>query len=398
MAPTASDTKRRGSSDMATAVSMNKKVKTDTDVASRAAKILQEMDEATTDRYEEDAAFRKEYGPSVAHYGFCGENLSLEGLQIVLDYGHVGTCVGTVRVDDSDELKTAWTCSPKHDEEFVFKMETDQVLAYYFLGKDSGKEPDWVKSDTDEVDYGKYASSFLSLPESAKLVNWAVPVSANDFFPDIVDAEDPDERWWATMARLNDPKAAHVIGPGIKGFPTPIVLTIVLLTKDFDPGSTNLPTLVTKDNKEVFALADQFTRQINNGSQIHKLEKLVQNVSSAAKKNKKNNWRKAYIQVHALILTLSDNFEASNNSWTFTDDCERQDKIAKNIVQVVASVLLHPPSNAMKALVDKDMTTSLREHLKAGSFTQFVEEDEFAEDYPKLFEAWTQLVGKEDEN
>ncbi|CAB9498749.1 expressed unknown protein [Seminavis robusta] len=362
-----------------------------------AAKILEEMDEATIERYAEDEAFRTEYGPSIDHYGNYGENNALEGLRIVLDYGHFGTCIGTVRAHGSDELKAVWTCSPKHDEEFEINMEADQIIAFYFHGRGSGEQPDWFSN---EEDYGKHVSSFLCLPEGTKLVDWAVPLCASDFDLGILDDEDPNkkERWRATVARLTDPDAARILSPGIKGFPTTMVLTTLLICKDLDSYGTKLPTLITEENKEVFELADKFTRQLSNGnvSKIGRLQKLVQQVAAEVKKQKVNNWRQAYNQVQALILTLSDSFERPNRGWTYSNDLEMVDEISKRIVEVVSSVLLHPPSEEMQGLVDKDMAAFLLEHLKAGSFSDFVEEDDFAEAYPAVAETWTQLVGNEE--
>ena len=144
-------------------------------------------------------------------------------------------------------------------------------------------------------------------------------------------------------------------------------------------------------------MADKFTRRINNGGQqIRKLQRLIADIkSSVTSKNTDKEWRKAYNQVQALILTLSDDFEEPYDSWTYSDNSERLDKITKELVQLVASVLLHPPSKATKEVVDKNMAF-LRGHLKAGSFTQYVDDEDFAKCYPKVVESYKKLVGQDD--
>lgn len=45
-------------------------------------------------------------------------------------------------------------------------------------------------------------------------------------------------------------------------YPLPIVLTIILICKEFDP-SVKLPMIVTNESKVVFELADKFARRLN---------------------------------------------------------------------------------------------------------------------------------------
>jgi hypothetical protein len=54
------------------------------------AKILAEMDEATSDQYFVDKAFQKTYGPSIWMYGEQGLDESLIGLTMQLDFGSYG--------------------------------------------------------------------------------------------------------------------------------------------------------------------------------------------------------------------------------------------------------------------------------------------------------------------
>ena len=200
-----------------------------------------------------------------------------------------------------------------------------------------------------------------------------------------------------TFWRLNDPDAAPMIAPGIKSYPTPLVLTMMMLVKDGD-GSTKLPIIVTEENKEVFELADVFARKLSGtqGKQLQQLAKLVKEVSNAVSaNNNSNNWRSAYNQVQALILTMSNKFEGEKDGWIYTYDPERLCVVTACIVKVVGSVLLHPPSEEAKAAVQKDMDF-LRGHLKEGSFVQIIDGDDFEEEHSEAFQIWKELVGEDD--
>jgi hypothetical protein len=58
--------------------------------AAAKAKILAEMDEATSEQYSEDEAFQKAYGPSIWLYGEEELDECLIGLTMQLDFGSYG--------------------------------------------------------------------------------------------------------------------------------------------------------------------------------------------------------------------------------------------------------------------------------------------------------------------
>lgn len=241
------------------------------------------------------------------------------------------------------------------------------------------------------------------------MVDWEIPCSAHEMFPALDTIEDDDEKWWATFARLNDPPAATMIAPHISSYPTPFVLTMMLLVKElYDPVSTKLPTIVTPDNKQIFELADAFARELSGEDewgQLQVLTQLVQMVrektesitsATSSKEEEEASWREAYTYVQALILTLSDDFEGrAARNWTYVTNGEATAKVTNDLVLTIASVLLHP----RLAVLAKDDMEKLRMHLRAGSFTQFILDVAFFEkDFPVAFELWGELVGSDEDD
>lgn len=223
------------------------------------------------------------------------------------------------------------------------------------------------------------------------MVDFALPLSAEEMGMALVDSNNED-RWYVTLARLNDPDAAKFIAPGIKGFPTPLVLTLIMVVHDYDP-STKLPTIVTEENREIFELADGFARKLTNTrtekGQVAALEKLIHSVAYKAKD--KDDWHSAYRHAYALILTLSENFEETHDRWTYFDEQERLSKAIEKFITCLGSILLNPPTEATKTIVTKEMSV-LRGHLEAGSFVSFVDDEIFIEECPDAFSIWKDLI------
>jgi hypothetical protein len=252
-------------------------------------------------------------------------------------------------------------------------MEADPILDFYFLDSSNGARPDWHK----EPNFGA-RSTLLTLPKDCKLIDWAEPFDESE---EVFPAKHKNtDTWDITISRLNDAKSAPFIFPGYKAFPTPLVLTATLIVANYYDPSTKLPTVVTEENKAMFALADNFTRKMNGGYEgksLYQLDDLVKLVAgSVAEKPTEQSWLRSYQHVQALMLTMSDEFERPVDSWTFDGNNSLQNDIVIEMIKTFVAVLLHPPSAAMQAIVDKD-AKFLRKHLKAGAFRQFFE---FVED------------------
>ena len=258
------------------------------------------------------------------------DNHSLIGLPLRLCFGALGECHGTVTSCKGDMYAVTWTCGPRHDEQFRSdSISLEGVLGWHLRTHAAPPAP----TDEDEGDYwprwddhkkrGKHCP-LLDVPTSdAKLVDFELPMDARAFFAGV--DTDRDSRWWATLARLNDPAAAHMYAPAIVSYPLPWLLTIILVTKEEmgDP-SVKLPTLVVAGKDEVYDLADQFARRLSGSSSSHmgygelaELERIVRAVAAtvpvAGRRASDASWHRAYMNVEALLLTLSHRFEQAND-------------------------------------------------------------------------------------
>jgi hypothetical protein len=370
------------------------------------------MDEEEEIKYMDDPAYRLSCGPSIERWGECGYDESLVGVKIVFNFQHHGECRGVVRgikelrANDDRVFHVVWTSSPNHNEEFLSELNADEVVGWHFRGSGSGKQPLWV-----EHEFARDCSLFTA-PEGSTLVDFALPVDLEYVLPCLEDRESEEyDRWEATIQRLNDPSVAHIFCPAIKEYPLPFVLAMIVVMKEQDP-STRVPMIVTDANKEVFALTDKFTRHLNNNpgyrtgyGSLMALEKLIQTVESKVSKasstadaiNADKAWRQAYVYLESLVLTMSNDFEKSIDSWMYADDPSRVMKASADIVAVAGSILLNRPplSDVMEELVAKNQSHMIK-HLKAGSFTQLVFMEEFETEYPAAAYTWKQLVGDDD--
>ncbi len=265
-----------------------------------------------------------------------GDNNSLVGLPLNLCFGALGECCGTVTACSGNMYAATWTCGPYHEEHFTSKnLSLEGVLGWHLrdhagppapaTGTDGDADwPDW----DDHRTRGK-TCALLDYPSiGAKLVDFQLPIDGHEFFHGV--DTDRDQRWWATVARLNDPSAASMYAPHIPSYPLPWLLTIILVTKEEmgDP-SVKLPTLIVPSKKEVYDLADRFARQLcgsgrtqmgygeQMGHQLTALEEIVQGVAAtvpAAGRNATDaSWLRAYVNIEALLLTLSHQFEQVND-------------------------------------------------------------------------------------
>jgi hypothetical protein len=226
--------------------------------------------------------------------------------------------------------EVTWTCGPKHQEQFKSKnLSLEGVLGWHLRSHAGPPAPTGTDGDEDWPEWddhrtrGKQCSLLGATNIGAKLVDFELPIDGQEFFYGV--DTDRDQRWWATIARLNDPSAASMYAPHIPSYPLPWLLTIILVTKEEmgDP-SVKFPTLVVPGKKEVYDLADRFARRLcgSGGSQMGygeliALEEIVQTVAAtipaAGCKATDASWLRAYMNVEALLLTLSHQFEQAND-------------------------------------------------------------------------------------
>ena len=184
--------------------------------------------------------------PRLMQWAETEDNQSLVGLPIRLSFGGLGECCGKVTGAEGDMFSVVWTCGPKHDEEFKSKnISLEGVLGWHLLTHEPPPPPpeedtedrinrgltsaeDWPEWD----DHRTRGSNcpLLGAPAESKLVDFSLPMDGHEFFPGC--DTDPGERWWATLARLNDPAAAAMYAPHIPSYPLPWLLTIILVTKE----------------------------------------------------------------------------------------------------------------------------------------------------------------------
>ena len=258
-----------------------------------------------------------------------GGNHSLVGLPLRLCFGALGECHGAVSACNDDMYTATWTCGPKHDEVFTSKnLSLEGILGWHLRthpappipdGRAAGEWPDWGNRRL----RGKDCPLLDAPTDGAQLVDFELPIDGHEFFPGV--DTDHDQRWWVTIARLNDPPAANMYAPHIASYPLPWLLTIIIITKEEmgDP-SVKLPTLVAPGKKEVYDLASRFARRICNSSgsrmgygELAALEDIVRTVAAtvpaAGATATDANWLRAYTNVEAMLLTLSHQFEQAND-------------------------------------------------------------------------------------
>jgi hypothetical protein len=235
----------------------------------------------------------------------------------------------------------------------------------------------------------------FTVDSKAEMTNFDRPCDANYVFPWVEEQED---RWRTTIRCLNDPNCAKAYDPtGKVAYPLPLLLTIIVICKEHDP-SVKLPMIVSSEKKAVFKLADNFAYRLSgsgtDGSAdvddiVQKLAGLAEKLGSHATCSDKE-WKAAYQYCKALILKLSRAFGNDNANWYYTDDVEGLHSVSSDMVTAFGTVLLNPPSNETKQLLSKDLD-HIKHHLKEGNFVQFVEDEDFADEFPDAVKTWEQL-------
>lgn len=349
------------------------------------------------DRYCDDAEYRLQCGPSIERWGESGFLESLVGLQLSLPFGH-GECrgrvTGTTKGEDGNEmLAVSWTCPPD-TEAFESILPDKAVLGCYFRGRE---RPSWL---SDEKYEQTLDGALFKAPANSKLVNFQLPNDAGYSFPWVDDER--GGRWCLTLRRLNDPAAAHMYAPQDKSYPLPLLLAMITLTMEEEGGAIVVPDVVTAAKAEVYALADQFAYRLTGGEnraayghgygQLKMLETIVRDVAEAAPAGAMadESWARAYVQVEALLLTLSGAFEDVHTDWLMADDAGRVNGVSASVILAVAAVLLQPPSATTRARITGDLA-HLKKHMQAGTFSHACAEDSFAAEFPVAARAWSLL-------
>jgi hypothetical protein len=159
-----------------------------------------------------------------------------------------------------------------------------------------------------------------------------------------------------------------------------------------------LPTIVSSEKKAVFQLADKFAYRLTRSGTdgLADVDDIVQKLAGLAEKLRSpatcsdKEWKAAYQYCEALILTLSREFENDNANWYYTDDVGLH-SVCSDMVTALGTVLLNPPSDETKQLLSKDLD-HIKHHLKEGNFVQFVEDEDFADEFPDTVKTWEQLT------
>jgi len=206
-----------------------------------------------------------------------------------------------------------------------------------------------------------------------------------------------EDRWQTTLHCLNDPVCACEYDP----FGTELLLTMIRIAKEQDP-STKLPIIVTtKDQEAVLKLADQYARRMSRSSggargELKALREIVGKLVTASRKPKRDNssddkaWKQAYQQCEAIILVLSTTYEHDYDNWCMTCRPEQEGQVCADLVTALGVVLLHPPSDATKQLIANNRSF-LAEHLQAGNFVTFLDEEDWMEEHPEARKVWNEL-------
>ena len=348
------------------------------------------------DRYGDDPSYRIQCGPSLDLYGDMGYLESLVGLGIQLDFGKsIGSSVGTAHAVKKDNhyeklLSVKWICDGDTTT-YESVLSVDDFLQWYFHDHTTppNQRPNWL----DEKEFDLEKSPFLVSPSSIEsLANWEFPLSAEEsgMFEWAKGPHD-DQRWWTTIACLNDPANRKRYDPtGKVAYPASLLLTMCLIIKECHDPSTKLPMIVTKESKAVLQFADQYSAAIRESgggghgyNELHNLSSIVNSILKDAKRM----WsQQTYQKTQALILTLSDEYESGslNDDYRYCDDLELMGTTFSNILQLFKIILLdekHP--------IDASDREFLKPHLEAGPYEEPIEDDNEAEAiWGELSEAW----------
>ena len=128
-------------------------------------------------------------------------------------------------------LTIEWRCGPEYNEgdSFVSKHDDEEVIALYVQDRDTSN-CSWIKFITTMKDTVlSFISSVRYAPNGTTFVNWKRPneyeeASESDNFVKNINDED---KWYITLAQLNDPRMAHHYGsPPSDAYPMWALLTL----------------------------------------------------------------------------------------------------------------------------------------------------------------------------
>lgn len=91
---------------------------------------------------------------------------------------------------------------------------SDKIIGMYVQEKSNKVHCDWIQYIEEEGLMKESLLDFLKTvqgaPEGTKFVNWKQPFHNLDDNPDFINIVDED-KWYFTMAKLNDPRMAHCV-------------------------------------------------------------------------------------------------------------------------------------------------------------------------------------------
>lgn len=328
-------------------------------------------------------------GPNIALWAETGYQNNLSGLQIDYDFGNFGNVRGICTyIEESDEFQIEWRHGPDFHKKtsFISKHNGDNahdIIGMYVQEKSNKEHCDWIQY----IEEGLMKESLLdflkivqSAPGGTKFVNWKQPFHLDDD-PDFINIVDED-KWYFTMAKLNDPRMAHVYGGD--GYSTLSVLTLYLICVHFHGFYEPLPIMVTKDNEQIFKLSDMMCPQLSGSSSSHggvplgygqlmTFERIITRITTEYPPNEAktnyNVWKGGYHNAQALMLVLSSKFEEAMWDYDMVDDPIRVEKLIGNFCRVFGSYMspVNAPSDEAREQLQRDLNLN-DEHLRAGVF------------------------------
>jgi len=337
-----------------------------------------ELDE----RYDEDPVYRKTMGPSIELYLETGYLHSLDDLQIDIDFGNLGSVRGICKyvpnssTGESEKLNIEWRIGPDFNANtaFISKHDNSNADEKMFLGLYfQDRVVEYVSPMKQSVvDFIKRARA---APKGTAFVNWKRPndYEAADEFENIND----EDEWYITLAKLNDPRMAHHYGDG--GYTTLSVLTLYIICVNCHWFDT-FPIMVTKENEQMFEIADDFCQQIS-GSRSYSTgygnltafericKNIIKNFPPMEAKSNYNVWKGGYDHAQGLMLVLSNNFEQAMWDYTHVDDPNRVEDLHGDFLCLFGSYMnpASAPSDTAREQLQRDLDFN-DEHLRAGVF------------------------------
>jgi hypothetical protein len=348
---------------------------------------------------DDDSSDKETFGPSIERYGDDGLAENLIGLTMEMKFisceeacrGVVKSVLQDASCQDDQVFEVIWTCG-QDPTEYSSKMSPDDIIGWHFFTHIQ-EPPTWFDERRGTKCTQLFRSSSSS-SSSTKLINFKFPAEAEEYFPFVKD--DANKRWPITIFRLNDPLIPPTyFGGKTKSYPLSLLLTIIVICKDYDP-STILPIVIASEGNEIFKLTDQFTRYLSGRKERWEELAALNSVAklAAAKVHRvesDDDWKIAYENVQALVLTLSENFESTYHDWKLGGTDESIFDVCAKIVLLVGVTFLQPPSQACQDICDRDKAF-LGEHVMAGSFVNMINNDEdFDKGCPVESEIWKAL-------